>query len=168
MDADLTDAPHETSIAGVVWQRLKIIPALGGPVLKMVSKGSPLLHSLEKGFGELYFSEVEPGAVKAWKRHRRQTQLFAVPAGKIKIAMLDAREDSPTFGQSMLLKLGRPDHYRLLRIPPGIWYGFEAISARPALICNLADLPHDPLESDRLDVNDPQAPLRWERLDFSE
>ena len=37
-------------------------------------------------FGESYFSEMVPGAVKAWKRHRQQTQNLTVPIGRVRFA----------------------------------------------------------------------------------
>ena len=49
-------------------------------------------------FGESYFSEMVPGAVKAWKRHRQQTQNLTVPIGRVRFAIRDDREDSPTRG----------------------------------------------------------------------
>ena len=50
-------------------------------------------------FGECYFSEVFPGVIKAWKRHRYQTQNLAVPVGRILIVIYDDRPNSISFGQ---------------------------------------------------------------------
>ncbi|MDY5430736.1 MAG: dTDP-4-dehydrorhamnose 3,5-epimerase, partial [Desulfovibrio sp.] len=66
-------------IDGVSFQPLKVIDTPGGPVLHMLRPDSPLRPHAETADGELhlgevYFSEVLPGAIKAWKRHRRQTQ----------------------------------------------------------------------------------------------
>lgn len=151
------DVPTSLGIEGAVALDLKIVPTAGGPVLRMLRADSPLFV----GFGEIYFSEVEPGAVKAWKRHSRQTQVFAVPAGLLRIVLYDDRERSPSRGAVRELLLGRPDHYRLLRIPPLVWYGFRAEGDAPALICNCADMPHDPAESQRRDAGDPAIPYRW-------
>ncbi|MBO4313453.1 MAG: dTDP-4-dehydrorhamnose 3,5-epimerase family protein [Desulfovibrio sp.] len=152
----------ETGIAGALLQELNIIPTQGGPVLHMLTNESALMPSFPNGFGEIYFSEVLPGAVKAWKRHRRQTQLFAVPAGLLKIVLFDDRADSPTRGTVRELTLGRPKQYRLLRIPVGVWYGFTALGSNPALICNCADLPHDPTEGERLSPDDAAIPYAWQ------
>ncbi|MCL2122554.1 MAG: dTDP-4-dehydrorhamnose 3,5-epimerase family protein [Desulfovibrionaceae bacterium] len=135
----------DAGIMGVALQELAVIPTDGGPVLRMLRPDWPLFA----GFGELYFSEVLPGAVKAWKRHSLQTQHLAVPVGRLKLAIYDSRPDSASFGQTREYILGRPDRYRLLRIPPGLWYGFTAIGPEKALVCNCADLPHDPAESSR-------------------
>lgn len=146
-----------SAIEGVALEDLKVIPTPGGPVLHMLRSDSPLFTR----FGELYFSEVEPGHVKAWKRHTRQTQYFAVPTGMLKVVLYDDRPDSPTRGALMEVLLGRPDNYRLLRIPPHVWYGFTAAGSTPALICNCADLPHDPAEGERKPQDAPDIPYRW-------
>ncbi|MDR3043748.1 MAG: dTDP-4-dehydrorhamnose 3,5-epimerase family protein [Desulfovibrio sp.] len=148
---------NATTIDGVMTQDLRVIPTEGGPVLHMLRPDSPMFTS----FGELYFSEVEPGAVKAWKRHTRQTQHFAVPVGRMKVVIHDSRPGSPTFGVTEEFLLGRPDDYRLLRIPPLVWYGFTAVGDTPALICNCADIPHDPTESERAPRDTPEIPYRW-------
>lgn len=153
--------PVATGIEGALFQRLRVILTPGGPVLHMLRAGSPLLPDFADGFGEIYFSEVLPGAVKAWKRHTRQTQLFAVPSGLVRIVLFDDRPASPTRGALVDRLLGRPDDYGLLRIPPHVWYGFTAVGDAPALICNCADLPHDPAEGERTAPDDPAIPYAW-------
>lgn len=127
----------------------------------MLRAGAPLLPEFSDGFGEIYFSEVLPGAVKAWKRHACQTQLFAVPMGLLRIVLYDSRPASPTRNILVERRLGRPDDYGLLRIPPLIWYGFMAEGNAPALICNCADMPHDPAEGERLALDTPTIPYVW-------
>lgn len=150
-----------TGIEGALFQPLHIIPTPGGPVLHMLRAGAPLLPIFPEGFGELYFSEVPPGAVKAWKRHTRQTQLFAVPTGLLRIVLYDDRPASPTRHVLVERRLGRPDDYGLLRIPPMVWYGFMAEGDAPALICNCADIPHDPTEGERRPPDDAAIPYTW-------
>ena len=77
----------ESVINGVELQDLAVIPTNGGPVMHMMRPASPLFGEI----GEVYFSEVEPGCVKAWKCHTRQTQRFAVPVGRLKIVLYDGR-----------------------------------------------------------------------------
>jgi len=99
--------------------------------------------------------------VKAWKRHRAQTQNLAVPVGRIRVAIYDDRAGSRSHGRLQLLELGRPDAYRRLRIPPGLWYGFSCLGAAAALLVNCADMPHDPTDSETLPANDPTIPYSW-------
>ena len=147
----------KTAIEGVLIQELAQIDTAGGPVLHMLRSDGPLF----RGFGEIYFSEVMPGAVKAWKRHRLQTQHFAAPAGLIEVVIYDDREHSPSRGVIESHLLGRPDQYRLLRIPPLLWYGFTARGGAPGLLANCADIPHAPDESERLPADSPRIPYTW-------
>lgn len=151
----------KTGISGAFLQPLAIIPTAGGPVLHMLRSGYALMPAGSPPFGEIYFSQVDAGAVKAWKCHKRQNQLFAVPMGKIRIVLYDWRPESPSCGQMAVLELGRPDDYFLLSIPAGVWYGFTGISAEPALICNYASMAHDPDETERLPVDSPWFPYNW-------
>ena len=113
-------------------------------------------------FGECYFSEVLPGAIKAWKKHSKQTQNIAVPVGRIKLVIYDNRKQSLTKKNLLVLELGRPDAYLKVRIPPEVWYGFACISSSSALIVNCADLPHNPEESEMISCTDPIVPYDWQ------
>jgi dTDP-4-dehydrorhamnose 3,5-epimerase len=144
-------------IEGVTFTELRQIVDERGAVLHMLRSD---LADFDR-FGECYFSEVLPGAVKAWKRHTRQTQNLAVPVGRIRMAIYDVRDASPSFGKLQVIELGRPDAYIRLRIPPGLWYGFSCISSMPALLANCADFPHDPGESEVRHLDDPAIPYRW-------
>jgi dTDP-4-dehydrorhamnose 3,5-epimerase len=112
-------------------------------------------------FGECYFSEVLPGAIKAWKLHTKQTQNIAVPIGQVRLVIYDDRVDSNTRGNLLIQELGRPDAYLRVKIPPGLWYGFTCIGNTPALLANCADLPHDPTESERKSSFDTSIPYNW-------
>lgn len=117
------------------------------------------------GFGECYFSEVTPGAVKAWKKHTRQTQNISVPVGRMLFVIFDDRQDSPTRGKLETLQLGRPDAYYRIQIPRGLWYGFTCISTEKAMLVNCADIPHDPTESETLTIDNPPVAFDWKNLE---
>lgn len=145
-------------IEGLALTGLRQIGDERGAVLHMLRCDAPEFTR----FGECYFSEVLPGAVKAWKRHRAQTQNLAVPVGRILMVIFDDRESSLTRGRVQILELGRPDAYARLQILPGLWYGFRCISNIPALLVNCADLPHDPKESEQRPADYPDIPYQWE------
>lgn len=154
MDSTVKSLPQ---IDGVIITELRQFSDGRGAVLHMLRCDAPEFVR----FGECYFSEVLPGAIKAWKRHRVQTQHLAVPVGRIRLVIYDNRGSSRTQGNLQVLELGRPDAYLRLRIPPGLWYGFACISATPALLANCSDLPHDPAESELLLANDSTIPYAW-------
>ncbi len=143
-------------IEGVVVERLKKIEDSRGKVMHMLRRDSPLFT----GFGEIYFSVVNSGVIKAWRKHLQMTQYFAVPVGKIKLVIYDDRKKSSTQGEIFELELGE-GNYCLVKIPPMLWYGFQGISAAPALIANCADMVHDPDEIKRTDPSDKTIPYIW-------
>ena len=128
-----------------------------GSVLGMFRNDDPEFSS----FGECYFSEILPAAVKAWKLHEKQTQHFAVPIGRVKLVIYDNRKHSASGGNLQIVELGRPDLYLRVMIPPGLWYGFSCISETPALIVNCSDIPHDPQESKTIIFDDNSIPYKW-------
>jgi dTDP-4-dehydrorhamnose 3,5-epimerase len=147
----------EASIDGVLVTALRQIVDERGAVLHHMRRDAPEFTI----FGECYFSEMLPGAVKAWKRHRSQTQNLAVPIGRVRFVLYDDREPSPTRGEIQVVELGRPDDYNRLCIPRGLWYGFTCLSDRRALIANCADRPHDPDDAELRPEDDPGIPYRW-------
>ena len=144
-------------IKDVVLTELKQFPDERGTLLHMLRNDDPTFTT----FGECYFSEVLPGAVKAWKLHLEQTQHFCVPVGRIKLVIYDNRKDSVSNSNVQLINLGRPDSYFRIMIPPGLWYGFTCISKMPALLVNCADIPHNLQESEVRMIDDVSIPYKW-------
>jgi dTDP-4-dehydrorhamnose 3,5-epimerase len=146
-------------IDGVATFPLRRIPDERGAVFHMLRADAPHFQ----GFGEVYFSAVYSGAVKAWRRHRKMTLQLAVPVGMVKLVLYDDRPGSPTHGHLMEMFVGELD-YRLILVPPGIWYGFRGLGTGTALVANCASLPHDDAEVDRADLVGPAAeavPYVW-------
>jgi len=50
-------------------------------------------------FGQAYLTSAYPGVVKAWHMHEKQTDTMCVIAGRAKLVIYDAREDSGTYGE---------------------------------------------------------------------
>ena len=144
-------------INGVHINPLRQIPDERGKVMHMMKAEDAVFSS----FGEIYFSRVYPGAVKAWHLHDRMTINYAVPHGKIKLVLFDDRAGSSTKGEIQEIFLGE-DNYQLVTIPPFVWNGFKGIGTETALVANCASIPHDPNEITRLDPDDCFIPYNWE------
>ena len=113
-----------------------------------------------EAFGEIYFSCVFPGAIKAWHIHKRMTLNYAVPLGEIRFVLYDDRPDSPTRGEVQEMVLG-PDTYCLVTVPPMIWNGFKGLGSETSIVANCATIPHDPDEIVRRDPMDSTIPYDW-------
>jgi dTDP-4-dehydrorhamnose 3,5-epimerase len=143
-------------IQGVLVENLKVFNDDRGKVMRMMRCDSPYFSA----FGEIYFSTVNNGVVKAWKKHLKMTQNFAVPVGKITLVIYDDREKSPTRGECMEIEIGE-EKYCLVKIPALLWYGFKGTALTPSLVANCADIPHDPDEIVRIDPTDKRIPYIW-------
>ena len=127
------------------------------PLKIIETKGGNVLHSLKdkdtgfNGFGEAYFSEVQPGAIKAWKLHKDMTLNITVPIGIVRFVLFDERDKSTNEFQE--LTISRQNYVRLT-VPPMIWVGFQGLSDASSLLLNIADIPHNPNESIRKDLNE--------------
>jgi len=112
-------------IKGVEIHPLRQIPDERGKVMHMLRRDDPWFSE----FGEIYFSVVFPGAIKAWHLHTRMTLNYAVPSGRIKLVLYDDRDGSPTRGELQEIFTGE-DSYALITVPPGVWNGFKGIGGR--------------------------------------
>lgn len=141
---------------------VKIIPRQ-----QILDERGKIMHMLKKtdpefgAFGEVYFSCVEPGAIKAWHLHKKMTLNYCVPIGKIKLVLYDGRRESPSFGKIVELFLG-PDNYNLVVIPPFVWNGFKGISTSVSLVANCATEVHDKSEIIYLDPRSKEIDYKWE------
>lgn len=127
-----------------------------GKVMHMLKTSDPEFGT----FGEIYFSCVNPGAIKAWHIHKEMTLNYAVPSGNIKFVLYDEREGSPTHGVLQEIFLG-PDNYALVTVPPMVWNGFKGIGTQPAIVANCASHYHTAGEIDRCDPLDCHIPYDW-------
>ena len=108
---------------------------------------------------QINFSEVEPGAIKAFHLHARQTDVWYVPpSDRILAVLVDVREGSPTEGVAQRLMLGAGAS-RLLRIPPGVAHGMRNLGTATARLVYLVDVQFsaDPATSD-------EGRLPWDYL----
>lgn len=125
------------------------------PLARIPTPKGDVLHALKAGetsfagFGEAYFSTVNPGAIKGWKRHARMTLNLVVPVGRIAFVIHDDRPGSPVQGQFQRIEIGE-HNYQRLTVPPGVWMAFQGLGQELNLLLNVASIPHDPNEADSI------------------
>jgi len=144
------------NIEGIKITPLKIISDDRGSVMHMLRNDSEVFDK----FGEIYFSTIFKDKIKAWHLHKEATLNYACVFGEVKLALLDDRKGSSTFGeyQELLLSL---KNYNLITIPPNIWNGFKGCNDEFSIIANCLNLPHNESEMVRLDINDNRFKYHW-------
>jgi dTDP-4-dehydrorhamnose 3,5-epimerase len=157
MTEDVSKLTQGSKIEGVYVQPLRKICDERGMIMHMLRCDSPIFTK----FGEVYFSQSMPGAIKGWHIHREQTQHYCVVQGMIKLVLCDLREDSPSKGVIEEHFLGE-DNYSLIRIPVGVANGYKTYGTKPALTCNCSDLPHGAPEMDRIDPFSDEIDYCWD------
>lgn len=131
----------KSDLDGVLLTRLRRIETVGGDVFHAMKNSDPGFN----GFGEAYFSAVQSGCVKGWKRHTSMTLNLVVPAGEIQVSVLDEFAGN---SQDFILGPDRADTYQRLTIPAGLWVAFGGRASGTSMLLNLASIPHDPQEAE--------------------
>ena len=128
--------------------------------LKQISlPGGGVWHALKtteesfQGFGEAYFSWVKMGAIKAWKQHLRMTMNLVVPVGMVRFVFCDLENNA--FREE---EIG-VNSYSRITVPPKIWFGFKGLNEQDSLVLNIASIPHDSEEVDRIPIS--AIPFDW-------
>jgi dTDP-4-dehydrorhamnose 3,5-epimerase len=142
---------------GLIITPLKQIEDERGKVMHMLRADSEIF----KSFGEIYFSSVNPGIVKGWKKHTKMIQNLACIKGNMKIVVYDDREGSQTYGKTEEIIVGESNYY-LVTIYPGLWMGFASADANVAMLANCASILHDPAESIAIPCDGSEIPYKWE------
>lgn len=131
------------NLSNVFVTELRRIDVTGGDVMHAIKKED--LQS--DGFGEAYFSWISAGAIKAWKRHLRMTMNLIVPVGNVRFVFRAV--DALGVDQFRVEEIGE-NCYARITVPPGIWFGFRGMGEAKSLILNVASIPHDPQEVERV------------------
>ena len=133
------------SLTDILVTPLRRIPTIGGDVMHALKDSDDGFN----GFGEVYFSWVEQGAIKAWKYHQHMTLNLVVPLGEISFVF--HRKDQENCFRTE--NIGEEQYVRLT-VPPGIWFGFQGRGSGQSLLMNLADMTHDTDEVLRKSVSE--------------
>ena len=116
----------------------------------------------EEGFGQWSHSLMNAGVIKAWHIHKKQTDWWYVGNGVLKVALYDAREGSPTWGETMELLMGDDHPVRVLLIPPGVAHGCKCISG-PSNLFYVTSCVYDPDDEGRIPYDDARIGYDWLR-----
>lgn len=145
-----------TGIEGVkVVAKKKIIDDRGA-IFHMLRNDDPEFQK----FGEIYFSKIHPGVIKAWHHHSRMTLNYLVVSGSIQLGLWDGRKNSPTYQKAQTIYLDEQNS-QLAVVPFGVWNGFKGLGPTSSVVANCATEAHDPTEITRRPHDDKEISYDW-------
>ena len=106
-----------------------------------------IFHAMKKtsdgyeGFGEAYFSTINKGDIKNWRKHTKMTLNIVVPIGEIKFVVYNEK-----IKNFFSVKLSQ-NNYQRLTIKPGLWLAFKGLADFNMLL-NIANVEHDTNETE--------------------
>lgn len=147
-------------IQDVEVKKLKIISDERGRLMEILRSDEPIFQK----FGQVYMTTAYPGVIKAWHYHKEQDDYFTCIRGVMKLALYDAREDSPTHKEvnDFIISLDNP---MLVKIPKLVYHGFKCVGDKEAVVINVPTLPYNRNNPDeyRLDAFENEIPYDWNK-----
>ena len=92
--------------------------------------------------GQINFSTQYPGVIKAWHRHRKQTDFWMCLTGHLKVGIHDSDRD-----QSWMVVIGEKRPGTVV-IPPPLWHGAATVGPTPAGLLYFVTHAYDPASPD--------------------
>jgi dTDP-4-dehydrorhamnose 3,5-epimerase len=134
------------NLSQILNHKLKKFPADNGEVLQALKSE----ENGYQGFGEVYFSWINKGSIKAWKMHSKMIMNLIVPIGQVKFVFFV--ENGTDDREFRIIEIGE-NNYQRLTVPAGIWFGFKGLGKSNSLICNISNIVHSESEVIRKDAN---------------
>lgn len=106
--------------------------------------------------GQINYSVVFPGVIKAWHRHKHQTDYWMVLMGEAKVGLYD-----PEKGEARAIHVGEHNP-AVIAIPPGIWHGMTALGGKPCGLLYYVTRKYDPAAPDEERAPYDAFPFTWE------
>ena len=72
---------------------------------------------------------------------------------KINFNFIDYRKNSKTYNKLFQIIMSQEDYFRLT-VPPNIFFAFKGLNSNINMLVNIADIPHDPNEIIRKELNE--------------
>jgi dTDP-4-dehydrorhamnose 3,5-epimerase len=153
---DALTSGGETPIPGVVVRPLTVNRDPRGTLTELLREDWADVFGDDLPFAQAYASVTVPGTARdedRWHLHRRQTDRFVCLAGRLVVAVADARPESPARGKLLLIDLtAGPDAPApaVVTIPPGTLHGLVALGETPATLLNFPTRRYDASDEERV------------------
>ena len=148
-------------IHGVKIKEFKNVPAETGILMEFFRKDWQLLAGeIRHAISLSYLAR----AMSEGNCHRTQTDNIVCIDGRIKLALYDNQEKSPTLGRVNVHDLS-PMRPMLVSVPPFVWHAFHNINNGVSHTINLSDREYNCDDPDlwRLPMGSSEIPFEFER-----
>lgn len=126
---------------GIILTPLNKIYHPKGEILKAIKKSDSTFHE----FGEAYFSAINEGDIKGWKKHTKMILNLVVVIGEIEFVIYDDYKK-----EFFNVKISQ-NNFKRLTVNPGLWMAFRGIGSQNILF-NLSNIEHNPDEAINVDL----------------
>ncbi|MFH1277008.1 MAG: dTDP-4-dehydrorhamnose 3,5-epimerase family protein [Candidatus Eisenbacteria bacterium] len=145
---------EEGLIRGVVVHPLTLHPDDRGHFAEVFRSDDPVAAGFE--FRQSSITRTRPGVVKAFHWHRRQDDIFCPLVGTARIALVDFRIGSETYGTANSVFAGEL-YAKAVRIPAGVAHGYEVMPGSDLVMVYYTDQFYDPTDEHRIPHDDPKV-----------
>ena len=128
-----------SKIQGVLFFNLKNVITRSGILMEVFRKD---WASSDTSVEQINWVELNPNGVTDWHLHKKQTDRLIGVGGNIKLALVDGRKDSPTYGVAETIRFGAADPIMAI-IPPGLWHALKNESGKPSGYLNVINELYD-------------------------
>lgn len=145
-------------VDGVRIKQLKIFPDDRGFFAEVLKFGEDTFIEVK----QTSYTETYPGVIKAFHWHKKQTDVWFVSSGMVRVVLYDLRENSPTKGQTDVFYIGQRNPLLIL-IPPGVAHGYQVLGRESAKVFYHTDQVYNPDNPDeeRINFDDSRIGFDW-------
>jgi dTDP-4-dehydrorhamnose 3,5-epimerase len=113
-----------------------------------------------EGFGQLSYSHMVDGVVKAWHIHKTQIDWWYLLRGVAKVALFDLRPKSNTYRQLNEFDMDEDTHNIILKVPAGVAHGLKILKG-PADLVYVTSTVYNKDEEGRIAYDDAMIGYDW-------
>jgi dTDP-4-dehydrorhamnose 3,5-epimerase len=150
--------PEKGQIQGVFIKPLQVWPDDRGHFIEIFRDH----EEVARDFRVLQTSVTmtRPTTIKAFHYHLEQDDIFVPMVGEIRIALVDFRVGSPTFGFANSIFCGER-YPKAVRIPKGLAHGYEVLGEREMTMVYYTNQHYNPKDEFRSRHDDPEIGWTW-------
>ena len=150
--------PEKGQIDGVVINNMKSWPDDRGFFAEVFRQNDPVVEGFEVLQSSLTMTRA--GAIKAFHWHYEQDDIFCPIRGAVRIALVDLRVDSPTYGFANSIFCGELQA-KAVRIPKGLAHGYEVLGSDDMWMIYYTNQTYNPKDEGRIAFDDQDLGWEW-------